>query len=72
MKSFSGKKLKATRQKAKLSVPGLQVKLIAAGCKVSTQSLYQWESGKFNPKTEAMMALADVLGRDIKEFFNKG
>ena len=50
---------------------GLKHEFIAKKIGVSSRTLYSWRKGKTFPKLDKAIKLADVLGVEITELYNK-
>jgi transcriptional regulator with XRE-family HTH domain len=62
MMPFSGKRLQELRKAA-----GLSQSELATKANVPLQSLQGWEGGRRNPKTDALLSLAQALQVELAE-----
>ncbi len=58
--------LKQMRKDAGLSAPA-----VASKVKVSSETVYRWESGEKNPNRENMISLASLFGNQVYERFEQ-
>lgn len=67
---FSGAKLRKYREEQGLSHEGMAQRMYRDGeYKISRQSLINWEHGKYNPTTNDLCRISDLLEKPIECFF---
>jgi transcriptional regulator with XRE-family HTH domain len=69
-KQTLAKKLKDARKDRNLSLMDVVMSTSGADYRVSTETLKNWESGKYEPRLSDLKRLAKVYGKSVGYFFN--